>query len=179
MKINDLKEKEIMHIDTSSKFYENKDTGIAYLLIKSQRHKGLGLSLRLKRELDRDLNISSDYAKLYSICIYYLIRTDLDLFDILVICGDENYTRVRLYLKFLFETDSIYFKKDIISLDDLRAITGDPKLKSSANGVANSYRKRALKSKFRQQKGRQLNIIKVNYNSILEKWKELDKKTKI
>ena len=67
----------VMHIDTSSKLYERKNTGIAYKIIKSNKHKGLGLSLRLKKELEKDLNANKDYARIYAICIYYLIKNDM------------------------------------------------------------------------------------------------------
>ncbi len=45
--------KRVMHIDTSQKLYERRDTGIAYKMIKTKEHKGMGLSLRLKKELEK------------------------------------------------------------------------------------------------------------------------------
>ena len=92
----------VMHVDTSSKLYEKNNTGIAYKVIKTNFHKGLGLSSKLKKELKRDLYIQYDYARLYAICIYYLIKDDYDLFETLIICGDEDFNSVRDYLELLF-----------------------------------------------------------------------------
>ena len=122
--------KRVMHIDTSCKLYENRDTGIAYRIIGTNNHRGLGLSIDLKRQLDRDFKANKDYARLYAICIYYLIHEDLNLFDVLVICGDENFNSVKRDLGLLFLESSDYFKKKIISIYELREITGKKKLKS-------------------------------------------------
>lgn len=168
----------VMHVDTSSKLYERKDTGIAYKITKTNHHKGLGLSLKLKKELERDLNADQDYARIYAICIYYLIKDDLNLFETLIICGDEKFSLVKNYLNILFSNNKSYQKKKIVSLYKLRQITGNKKLKSYADNIANSYRKRALRSKERQQRGISLNLIKVNYKMICEKWKEIDEKIK-
>ena len=176
MKLNDLNNKKIMHIDTSCKLYERKTTGIAYKTINSNLHKGLALSLRSKKELERDLKVNKDYARFYAICIYYLIKDKFDIFDILVICGDEKFSSVKKYLKLLFKDKKEYSKKEVISIGKLRKITGNEKLKSYADKMANSYRKRALKSKIRQQKGTPLNIIKVNYKMVKEKWLEINDK---
>lgn len=168
--------KRVMHIDTSVKLHERRDTGISYKIVKTNEHKGFGLSIKLKKELERDLDAKYDYARIYAICIYYLIRDDFDLFDVLVICGDENYSQVKGYLDLLFSEDKRYYEKKVISLHELRNITEDKKLKSYADKISNSYRKRALKSKVRQQKGIELNPIKVNYKMVYEKWKEIDNK---
>jgi len=170
--------KRVMHIDTSSKLYENKDTGIAYRIVKSDAHKGLALSRRLKKELKRDLDADQDYPRIYAICIYYLIKDDLNLFDTLVICGDENYSYVRQYLDMLFEDSEAYMLKKILSVCELRDLTGDKKLKSYANNIANSYRKRALKPIYRQQKGTPLNKIRIGYKEIREKWLKIDERLK-
>lgn len=164
----------VMHMDTSSKLYERKDTGIAYKIIKTNHHQGLGLSLKLKKELERDLGY--DYARIYSICIYYLIEKNLDIFDTLVICEDEDYNKVEKYLRLLFSDNRKYKEKEVISLYKLREITGNRKLKSYADNVANSYRKRALKNIQRQQVGTPLNIIKISYKLIKDKWNEIEKK---
>src|SRR3989344_1124173 len=94
--------KRIMHIDTSCKFYEKKDTGIAYKIVGSEKHKGLIISNKLKRELDKKINANKNYAKLYAVCIYSLIEGSLNDFDILVICGDERFDKVKIYLDALF-----------------------------------------------------------------------------
>lgn len=175
MKKNYFGEKRVMHIDTSCKLYENKNTGIAYKILESEKHKGLALKRTLKKELSRKLTINKDYAKLYAICIYYLIKEDLDLFDVLVICGDEHFPRVKKYLNCLFNNNQDYNDKKILSIAELRKLTGDKKLRSYADGVARSYRRRALKSLYKRQEGVSLNIVKINYNnikSLLEKIKK-------
>lgn len=176
MNLNDLKDKRVMHVDTSCKLHENVDTGIAFKMIKTNEHKGFGLSLKLKRELERDLYADIDRARLYAICIYYIIKEDLDLFDILVICGDEDPELVKDYLSILFENERKYGEKTVISVSELRRITGNKTIKSYAHGVANSYRRRARKSLVRQQKGTPLRVVPINYSLIYTKWMELERK---
>lgn len=175
MNLEELNNKKVMHIDTSCKLYERKDTGIAYRIIGSNAHKGLALSKKLKKELERDFNIDKDYAKLYAICIYYLIKDDLDIFDILVICGDEDFSRTKKYLDILFFDNSKYHSKKVISLYELRELTGKKKLKSYADNLSRSYRKRALKSYVIRQKGVILNNIRIGYKEIREKWLEIER----
>lgn len=178
MNSDDLNKKRVMHIDTSCKLYERKDTGIAYKMIKTNEHKGMGIDLRLKKEIERDFDAQYDYPRLYAICIYFLIKEDLDKFDILVICSDEHIGYVREYLRLLFSEESRYSKKEVISIFELREITGNHKLRSYANNVANSYRRRVLKSKSRQQAGIPLNPVLINYRLISEKWIDIDEKIK-
>ncbi len=170
--------KRVMHIDTSSKLCQRDDTGIAYKIVGTNQHRGLGLKLRLKRELEKSLNANLDWARIYAICIYKLIKEDLDLFDILVICADEDIDYVKHYLNVLFKDDERYSKKEIISVFELRQITG-VHIKSYAHGVANFYRQRALKSLFRQQTGTSLNIIKIGFDEICDKWEEIEQNKKI
>ncbi len=167
-----------MHIDTSCKLYEGKNTGIAYKTIDSNKHKGLALKRTLKKELKKDLNVDYDYARLYAICIFYLIKEDLLLFDTLVICGDEHIPSVKEYLRILFEEDSDYHNKKVISISELRGLTGNPRLRSYADGVAKSYRRRALRCLARQQEGTSLNPVKINYSNIRVLWEEIDNKIK-
>jgi len=178
MRVDNINRERTMHIDTSCKLYESKNTGIAYKIIGSNKHKGLALKRSLKNELKKDLNVDYDYARLYAICIFYLIKDDLDLFDTLIICGDEHFLFVKEHLSILFEEDSTYHSKIIMSIAELREITGNPKLRSYADGVARSYRRRALKCLARQQQGTTLNIVKINYNSIRILWEEIDNKIK-
>ena len=175
---SELDGKKIIHIDTSNKLYEKKNTGIAYRIIKTNAHKGIGLSLKLKDELKRDLNADYDYARLYAICIYFLIKDDLELFDILVICGDEDIWRVKEYLYLLFLHNKKYSEKIIIGIGELREITGNKRLRSYADNAARSYRKRVFRSLNRQQKGLFLNPIKITYKMICEKWAEIDENLK-
>jgi len=170
--------KRVMHIDTSHKLYERKDSGIAYKMIKTNEHKGTALSLKLKKELERKLDAGYDYARLYSIVIYFLIKDNLDIFDELIICGDEDYFSVKEYLYILFSDTPSFFEKKIKSISELRTETGDKKIRSYADDVAYSYMRRALKSIVRQQKGTPLNVIRVNYQMIYDKWLEIDRKMK-
>lgn len=161
-----------MHIDTSCKLHENKNTGIAYKIVGSKKHMGLALKRTLKKELNNQLNLSENYAKMYAICIYLLVKDDFDLFDVLVICGDEPVPKVKKHLKKLFEKNSEYLTKDVISITELRKLTGNYKLRSYADGAARSYRRRALKNKARQQEGISLNAVKINYKIVEELWKK-------
>lgn len=168
----------VMHVDTSVKLHKSKNTGIAYKIIGSNKHKGLVLHRKLKKELKRDLNIQDDYARLYAICIFFIIKEDLNLFDTLIICGDEDVTYVKEYLDILFYGNSNYHSKKIMSITELREITGDKKIRSYADGVARSYRRRALKCLAKQQQGTSLNPVKINYGSIRILWNEIDEKIK-
>ena len=168
----------VMHIDTSVKLHKQKDTGIAYKIIGSEKHKGLAIHRKLKKELKRDLNTQEDYARLYAIGIFLIIKDDLDLFDTLIICEDESIVYVKEYLNLLFEENPDYFNKKVMSISELRKITGNKKLRSYADGVAKSYRKRALKYLGRQQEGIKLNPIKIDYKTIVSLWKEIDNKIK-
>lgn len=170
--------KRVMHIDTSCKLYENKDTGIAYKMIGTNEHKGLVLNKKLKKELKKKFNMNNDFARLYSVSIYYLIKDNLNKFDVLIICADEDFKKVRDYLDILFQNDKEYSKKEIISLVKLREITDNKKLKSAADKIANSYRKRGLKSLSKKQEGVSLNVVSINYNKIIEKFNEISQKLK-
>jgi len=169
-----LKNKKIMHIDTSGKLYEKRDTGITFKIVDSGWHKGLVLSKKLKRDLRRNLNIENNYPNVYAICIYYLIKDNLQDFDVLVICGDEHINKVKDSLDYLFRASLEYRNKTIMGIGELRDITGNKKLKSFADGIANIYRRKALKPLYRQQRGVKLNIAPINYSKIKEKLEELE-----
>jgi len=167
-----------MHIDTSRRLYQQGDTGIAFKIIPSNKHHGLVLSNKLKKDLVKALEVNQDYARIYAICIYYLIKEKLDSFDNLVICNDEIYVYVKNYLDLLFEENEKYLSKFITSLSKLREITGDSNIRSYADNIANIYRKKGLKSKARKQKGIKLNLQEINYKMIVGKWNEIDEKIK-
>lgn len=166
-----------MHIDVSRRFYQQGSSAVAFKIIPTNEHKGIVLSSRLKRGLKRNLHAEKDYAKLYAICIYYLIKDDLNYFDNLVICNDELYGRIKKYLDLLFKGNNKYLSKFITSLSELRKITGDSKVRSYADNIANTYRKKALKLLRRRQRGVPLNLIEINYQKIKEKW-NADKRQK-
>jgi hypothetical protein len=174
MKLEDINGKKVMHVDTSNRFKQKRNTGIAYKTIKTNEYKGLGISNKLKRELDRDLNANEDYARLYAICIYFLIKDDLDKFDTLIICNDEPFLYVKEYLGILFFNNKEYFKKEISSLAKLREITGDKNIRSYADNIANTYKRKVFQNIQRRQRGIPLNIIKINYRMIVKKWEEID-----
>ena len=176
MILKDIESKRIMHVDTSIKFYQLGNTGIASKIVGSGQHKGVVISNKLKRELDRDLTAGHDYARLYAICIYYLIKDNLMDFDVLVICNDENFIYVKLYLDLLFDESQLYKSKYITNISELRAITGNKKLRSFANNTSNIYRRKGLKNLQRQQKGVPINVIRVTYQEIKDKWEEINKK---
>ena len=160
----------IMHIDTSRRFYQKGNTGIAFKIIGTNFHRGLGISNKLKRELDKYFGAKEDYARLYAICIYYLIKNNLDDFDTLIICNDENFTYVKFYLDKLFQNNKQYLGKEISSLSKFRKITGDKKLRSYADNTAKMYRRKIFLNKSRRDRGIKLNVIKINYKQIIGKW---------
>lgn len=173
--MNSIEGKRVMHIDTSGKFYEKRNSGVAYKITKTDEHKGIVISNKMKRELDKKINAQEDYPCLYAIVIHKLIKDNLDDFDVLVICGDEHYTYVKEYLDLLFEGNNIYFSKKIMCIEDLRELTGNLKLKSYADGIANVYRKKGLKSIQRKQKGISLNLVTLNYKQICDIWLRIEK----
>jgi hypothetical protein len=162
-----------MHIDVSRRFYQEGDSAIAFKITPSQKHKGIIISNKLKKELRRDLKTDENYPKLCAIYIYYLIKEDFDLFDNLIICDDEIYAEVKKYLDSLFEKNKIYINKFITSLHKFREMLGNPKIRSYADNIANIYRKKAPKPPRRQQKGIPLNLVEVNYQKVKEKWETL------
>lgn len=175
MNLEDLNGKRIMHIDLSKRFKQKGATGIAFKIINDKFHKGMCLSNKLKRELDKSINTQEDYARLYAICIFYLIKDELEKFDTLIICNDELFLYVKKYLEILFKDSKKYFSRKVSCLSKLREITGDKNLRSYADNIANIYRKKALLKIHRKQRGVPLNIVEINYAKITEKWKEIDR----
>lgn len=178
MDLKDINKKRVMHVDISRRFKQKGDTGIAFKMIKTNEHKGMGLNNKLKRELDRDLSANEDYARLSAICVFCLIKDCLNEFDVLIICNDEPFIYVKEYLDILFRENDIYLKKEISSLAKLREIMGDNKLRSYAHNIANTYRRKVFLSIQRQQRGIPLNIVKINYKCIVKKWEEIQENMK-
>jgi hypothetical protein len=162
-----------MHIDTSKRFGQRGDTGIAFKIVSSGEHSGMALSNRLKRELDKNFGMQENYPLLYAVCIYYLIKDKLELFDNLVICNDEDFRSVKKYLDLLFGDNASYGSKDIACIGDLRGILGDSKVRSYADNIANVYRRKALKPLRRRQRGIALDICGINYKKIELKINEI------
>jgi hypothetical protein len=176
--MDSIEGKRVMHIDTSGKFYEKKNSGVAYKIVKTNEHKGIVISNKMKRDLDRGMNADGDYPRLYAIVIYKLIKENLNDFDVLVICEDEHYVYVREYLDLLCQGNESYLSKKVMCIEELRELTGNPKLKSYADGIANIYRKKGLKSIQRRQKGIRLNLIALNYKQICDIWLRIEKALK-
>ncbi len=103
------------HIDLSRKFWERKTTGIACICVETKNHVGCALDFHLKKHVHYKLIINKsrqDYAMLYSICIYYLIKDILEEIDCLIICNDEDFKFVKKYLLILTNDYQIKITKE-------------------------------------------------------------------
>ena len=164
----------IYHIDMSGRFYEKKTCGIACVNSLKTNHNGCALTHKLKRYIEKNLcigEIKEDKARLYAICIYFLIKDKLEDIDTLIICNDESFIYVKEYLHFLLEDPSNKIK--IKSITEFQKKLGK-KVKSIADNFANAYRKRALKPTKRNI-GIKLKVVEINYNIVKDKWLYLDK----
>jgi len=159
-----------IHIDMSGKFYEYKDIGIAFIAAEDKCfHKGTALSGKLVKTIIQMNNLKGDYADLYSICIYNIIKDDVTQFKKIIICNDEPTKKVIKYLNILFDNDELN-EVEICSIDEYKKQI-EKKVMSEADGRANSYRKRGL-FKRKWNKGTKLNFIETDLktiNSLLEK----------
>jgi len=166
--------KEYFHIDLSTKFSKNGNTGLACLRLPSKNHIGCALNNRVKRYIEKKLflkeNLREAYAKLYAICIYFLVEKDLSEIEKLVICNDEDFSFVKLYLEKLLKTQN---KIEIISITEFRKQLLR-KVQSPADNYARHYAKRALKI-HKWHKGVSLNVIPITYTAIKQKWNEIEK----
>lgn len=134
--------KKVFHVDMSGRIYENKNIGIAVVNPISSENYGCALKGNLIKLIKRNLfksNIYKDYAKLYAICIYLLIKDITDNIDILIICNDEDFSIVKENLQKLLKNTS--FK--IINITEFRRELGR-NIGSLADNYARAYRKRAL-----------------------------------
>ena len=135
----------IVHVDMSKKFYQKTTVGIAWTDSKRNVHKGMALSGGIIKQLIKDFSADHDFPRLYAICIYLITREIVNDFTKIIICNDEPFEYVKEYLRLLYDKDSIRNDMKIISLTEYRYELGEKKIKSLADGLANSYRKRALK----------------------------------
>ncbi len=168
-------EREDYHIDLSGRFYEKGATGVACVNTKKSRHYGLAIKGRDKNTIKKKLfssDFKEEYARLYAICIYFLIKNNLSEIRDLVICNDECFLYVKEYLLLLLR--GIPHKIKIISITELKEKLGR-NVKSLADNFAKHYRKRALKPN-RWNNGKKLNVCKITTNMITEKWEEIDKR---
>ena len=164
------KEKDNFHVDMSGRIYESKTIGIALVGTKSKLHYGCAIKGNLIRLIKKELfkgNIYEDSAKLYSICIYLLVKDIKDKVKILIICNDEDFEIVKLSLSSLLKDYSF----EIINITEYRKRLGRD-IGSLADNYANIYRRRALKP-YRWLKGKEIKIVEINFNLIKKYWEEL------
>ncbi|MBU1203715.1 MAG: hypothetical protein KKG60_01460 [Nanoarchaeota archaeon] len=156
------------HIDLSHKLWAKKTTGIACVNSMTKEHNGCVLTRQFKESIKKDFFKDfpkRNYARLYALCIYYLIRDKEKKIRRLIICNDEHFDFVKEYLvSFLNKKPSF----DIISINEFRISLGR-NIKSPADNSARSYRKRGSK-RSRWSNGKKLNVIKITYKMIKEKW---------
>ena len=165
--------KDDFHIDMSGRIYKGRTIGIAVVGTKTKVNYGCALKrnliIKVRNELFKE-NIYEDSAKLYAICIYYIIREIKENINTLIICNDEDFKVVKNTLKKLLINPNF----EIINISEFRNRLGR-NIGSLADNYARVYRRRALKPT-RLSKGKKLNIIQVNYKTIKECWEKLDKK---
>jgi hypothetical protein len=159
------------HIDLSGCFFHRGNTGIACYGNIEKNHCGCVLKSNLKQKIDKTLCIdykSKEYAKLYAICIFYLIIDKLNDIKNLIICNDENFGYVKKYLEALLPHPILF---EIIDITEFQNKLGR-KIKSLADNKSKSYRKRGLKEN-RWKQGPNLKVIEITYEMIKQKWLEL------
>lgn len=165
----------IIHVDMSGKFYKKENVGIAWTDHKKQKHKGLFLSGKQVTRIIEHKNADDDFPRLYAICIYLLVKDNVDEIKELILCTDETFLTVKEYLTLLLAKEGK--NKSIRSIGQYREEKkkeGDMrKIISCADGFANSYRKRGSQE-CRWDKGRKLNIVKAPYDEIIYLWNLID-----
>jgi len=163
---------EDFHADMSGRIYKNKTIGIAIIGTKTRVHRGCALKGNLIRAVKKELfkeNFFEDAAKLYAICIYFILREIKDNIQTLIICNDEDFRVVKKVLLILL--GDVDFK--IINISEFRKRLGR-KVGSLADNYARIYRRRALKPN-RQIQGKKLKVVPVTYKLIKEYWNKLKK----
>jgi len=163
------KGKYTFHVDMSGRIYENKTIGIALVGTETKVHYGCAIKGNLVKLIKRRLfekNIFEDSAKLYAICISFLVKKVKDNIKTLIICNDEDFKIVKSVLSRLLKDYSF----EIISISDFRKRLGR-NVGSFADNYAKIYRKRGLKPN-RWIKGKELNIFPITYNLIKQFWED-------
>lgn len=159
--------KEEFHIDMSNKFHNEVNVGIACCNFDKTNHIGCSLNGNLVKKLHHEFcnskkNDGDENAKLYATVIYCLIKDMLQDIKRLVICCDENPELTKIHLTDLLKDIP---KIEIISIKEYRLAIGDPKFKSKAHNLCNSYRKRSAK-RWMWKKGIPLNVIEIRFNEL-------------
>ena len=165
---------EDFHIDMSGRIYKRKTIGIACVGANSRSHNGCALKGNVIKYIQKNLCLGSkkkEYAKLYAICIYFLIEDKKDKIGSLIICNDEEFLYVKKYLIILLGHNPSFH---ITSITDLRKKLGK-KVGSLADNFAEGYRKRALHRK-KWGQGKKLNVVNITYSLMREKWDLLKEK---
>ena len=157
-----------IHIDMSGRFHNREKIGIAYVSdMNGEKHKGTAIGGKVIKALVKRYRTDRDFARLYAICIYFIIRDDIDGFKEIIICNDEDFDSVKRYLYILFGSKRLS-KINIQPIDYYRKVMGK-NVKSLADGKAESYRKRGLKIK-RWFRGTKLNVVEINFKDICDCW---------
>jgi tetrahydromethanopterin S-methyltransferase subunit G len=164
--------KQDFHVDMSGRIYEKKDIGIALVGVNTGLNYGCVLKIQLLKKIKKELfkeNFYYDSAKLYAICIHFLVDDVRDLVDKLIICNDEDFRVVKKILDQLLGKHNF----EIINITEFRKRLGR-KVGSLADNYARIYRKKALRpSKY--QIGKKINVINLSFLSIKQKWEQLSK----
>jgi len=166
-----MMEKDDFHVDMSGRIYWKKTIGIALVGTRTGVNYGCALKGNLLQLVKKRLfgeNVYEDSAKLYAICIYFLIKNVEKNIKTLIICNDEDFKVVKKILEYLLKN----YDFELINISEFRRRLGR-NIGSLADNYARIYRRRALK-KNRQIKGKRLNVIEINFNLIKEIWEKLE-----
>jgi hypothetical protein len=162
--------KDNFHVDMSGRIYTEKTIGIALVGTDTNIHYGCALKGNLIKLIKKNLfkeDIYKDSAKLYAICISLLVKNVRNNIKTFIICNDEDFEVVKKVLNKLLNPVDF----EIINITEFRKRLGRD-IGSLADNYARIYRKKALKLS-RLSKGKELNIIEVNFKIIKQYWDEL------
>lgn len=157
----------------SERIYKRKTIGIACVGAQTKAHNGCALKGNLIKYVQEELctgSIAEEHAKLYAICIYFLIKDKINDIKTLIICNDEDFDYVKEYLIFLLESTA---PPNIINISELRKKLGR-NINSLADNFAKCYRKRALNPR-KWSKGKELSVVSVDFTMIKGCWEKLAK----
>ena len=76
----------IIRVDMSQKFYKRTNVGVAWCDNNKRTHKGLALSGNLIKKLISEHHVDYDFSRLYAICIYFLIKENINNIKKIIIC---------------------------------------------------------------------------------------------
>jgi len=87
-------------------------------------HCGLALNGPLIKSLIKTLQADHDFARLFAICIYWIIKEDLGNIKRIIICNDEPFTEVKGYLILLLGSEVSEKNIEIVSIGQYREDMG-------------------------------------------------------